>query len=320
MMGRTTDNKNMLRALKNKDDEFYTHYDTVKGGIDKHFDEFRGLTVYCNCDNPYESQFVRYFIDNFNEMGIKRLIQTCFAPKYKQVTLDGTEARNKGNGATQWHQEITSVIDSSQSIVDVLSWDGNSITELVEDGDFRSQECLKLLNECDVVVTNPPFSLSLSLMRLLLTKHKPFIIISNINTLKGVGVYDQLKSGILCVEGHQEKYIHSSGDEVKLGQAYFLSSFGTHLYHEPIVLTESYEQNKDQYPTPINYRNCINISQSRKIPYDYDGLMLVPVSFFYFYNPSQFEIVGNKHIDDAQIRDGANRVNLFARFMIRRRQ
>lgn len=162
MMGAVTDNKNMHRAAKNKDDEYYTHYDTVKDGVSKHFNEFRGLTVYCNCDNPYASQFVRYFIDNFNEMGIKRLIQTCYALKYRQVSLDGTEAHNKGNGATQWHQEITSVSDSSQSIEDILSQEGNSITKLDDDGDFRSKECLKLLDEQDVVVTNPPFTLSLS--------------------------------------------------------------------------------------------------------------------------------------------------------------
>lgn len=104
-----------------------------------------------------------------------------------------------------------------------------------------------------------------------------------------------------------------------MGMTYFLSSFGTPLYHEPLNLTESYEQNKDKYPTLINYRNCINISDSKKIPYDYDGLMQVPVSFFCFYNPAQFEIVGNKYIGDGQIRVGANRVNLFARVMIRRK-
>ena len=181
-------NKNLNRAKKNKDDEFYTLYSTIEKEIPYYEDQFRGKTVYCNCDDPHWSNFFRYFIYNFNRLGLRRLICSCFAGKaiYGVQRDLFHEEKILSKPGVAWCADIHTVVDAElpedKELLDVeklITLPGNSLTRL-RTGDFRSEECVALLRQSDIVCTNPPFSLARDFIDLLVREGKEYLFLAGI--------------------------------------------------------------------------------------------------------------------------------------------
>ena len=269
-----TDNRNLIKAKQNKNDEFYTLYDEVKVELDNYTNEFKNKTVYCNCDNPDISNFSKYFRDNFEKLGLKRLISTCYP----------------------------------QGIMEVIDYKGTRRFGLRGDGDFRSEECIEILKEADIVVTNPPFSLFREFVAQLMEYKKKFLIIGNINAASYKEVFPLIRDNEIWMGAS----IHSGDREFRVPDDYPLNAAGYRVdengvkfirvkgvrwftnmdypqRHEDLILYKTY--NPDDYPTYDNY-DAINVGVTKEIPRDYAGVMGVPITFLDKFNPDQFEILG----------------------------
>lgn len=186
-------NSNLHMSKAGKTDEFYTQLSTIEEELRHYRKYFKGKTVLCNCDDPYESNFFKYFALNFNALGLKKLITTCYATSpitYTQLSLFADEEITypAGEGKKPYKIEITEVTDANgdatvnlSDVEYLLRNKKNALTLLNEDGDFRSRECIALLNECDIVVTNPPFSLMKEYIPLLAESGKQFLVLGNMN-------------------------------------------------------------------------------------------------------------------------------------------
>ena len=275
-------NSNLRKAAKAKNDEFYTLLEDIELEL-KHYD-LSGKVVYCNCDDPHKSNFVKYFIDNFNELGINRLYATHYTPD------EGLLCKN----------------DEKPNFM--LEYDGSyKYSVLLGDGDFRSDECVDILKRCDVVVTNPPFSLFREFVTQLVDYNKHFLIIGNQNAITYKEVFpllrdDKMWLGYNIVKQFIVNASNSSrlnkGVEWNAEQKCYIAKFGnicwfTNLEHnkinEKITLTKKY--NKIDYPKYDNY-DAINVDRVNDIPYDYKGYMGVPITFMNKYNRNQFKIYG----------------------------
>ena len=281
--------KTNLQAAKNaKNDEFYTCFRDIDLEIAHYKDKFRDKVVLCNCDDPVWSNFWRYFHMDFEHLGLKKLIATHY------------EA-----GAVQTYKiEYTGGND--------LDFEDGVITPLEQNGDFRSDECIELLKEADIVVTNPPFSLFREYISLLIKYDKKFIIWGNNNAITYKDVFPLLKDnkmwlGYLCNKtcvfrvgdgyNYDVKLTDEINDGFKYGKVPAISVF-TNLdhnkRHEMIETAYKYSKKDDLYPELYpkydNY-DAINVDKVKQIPMDYDGVMGVPITFLDKYNPEQFEIV-----------------------------
>ena len=310
----------LQNAKINKADEFYTQLADIEAEMRHYREHFRGKVVLCNCDDPYESNFFKYFALNFNFLGLKKLIATSYAGSPvagEQLSLFDVVALDKGRTAAKpAHKiEITEVTDeNSDGAVDLadvaylLRNGKNSLTLLEGDGDFRSAECVRLLREADVVVTNPPFSLFREYVAQLVEYEKKFIIIGNVNAITYKEVFKLIKDNRIWLG----QSIHSGDREFRVPDYYPLAAAGyrvdengvkyirvkgvrwfTNLdfaaRHENITLYQQYTP--EAYPRYDNY-DAIEVAKTAEIPYDYDGEMGVPITFLDKYNPEQFEIVG----------------------------
>ena len=313
-------NQGLSVANKAKKDEFYTQLVDIENELKHYKEHFRGKVVLCNCDDPYESNFFKYFAMNFNYLGLKKLICTCYAGApvvYTQLTLFGDE-EVVGEEPTEkkpYKIEISEVKDlNGDGAVDLTdielllrSVDGKP--ELLKgNGDFRSAECIELLKQADIVVTNPPFSLFREYIAQLVQHEKKFIIIGNVNAITYKEVFPLLKDNRLWLGAS----IHSGDREFRVPDNYPLQSAGWRIdesgikyirvkgvrwftnldypqRHEDLILYRTY--NPEEYPTYDNY-DAIEVSKTADIPCDYDGVMGVPITFLDRYNPEQFEIVG----------------------------
>jgi hypothetical protein len=310
-------NKSLGAAKKGKNDEFYTQLDDVEKELTNYKDQLKGKVVFCNCDDPYESNFFKYFAINFNNLGLKKLIATCFDPSPiagSQLSLIEVEpALKKGmskNTRNAYKIEITEVRDfngdGSVDLSDVeylIKHGGNSLKLLEGGGDFRSEECVELLKECDVVVTNPPFSLFLEYVALLIEFEKKFIIMGNMNSLHKKEIFrlimeNKLWTGygfnLTCefvLPEHYLKWIRiENGKKVgKVPAITWFTNLDTHKRHEKMILWKKYSN--DEYPTYDNL-DAIEVSKVSEIPEDYFGMMGVPDTFLEKYNPEQFELIG----------------------------
>lgn len=252
-----------LNASKTKidNDDYYTYYKDIENELNHYFDQLKGKVVYCNCDNPYKSQFVKYFTDNFERIGLKRLIAT---------------SREKEHG-------LCLDMDSPQTIP------GCFMSELKEDGSFQSQECLDLLKECDVVITNPPFSLFRKWYSTVRGMGKDVLVIGNLNAIlyKEViadTVSGKLRCGYTARNGHS--FWTDSGQIKKLGYSCWMTTLKVEE-NPPLALCEGREyRHYDTYP------DAIEVSKLSHLPSDYHGLMGVPITFWIKYNRKQFRIVG----------------------------
>lgn len=295
-MSKSSKNGSLNRANKAKEDEFYTQLSDIENELKHYKSHFKDKVVYCNCDDPFVSNFFRYFSYNFEHLGLKKLIATC----YKSQATD-----------------LFSQNDSEQAICLEYTGDkdGNGIPDISEinikvlmgDGDFRSDECVEILKQADIVVSNPPFSLFREYIAQLIEYDKKFLVIGNQNAITYKEIFSLIRDNELWLgykSGDMKFQVPSYYEpratrywQDETGQKW--RSMGnicwfTNLEHskrqEELILFRSY--NKDDYPKYDNY-DAINVNKVVDIPMDYDGAMGVPITFLDKYNPKQFEIVSS---------------------------
>lgn len=343
-------NKNLNSAARAKKDEFYTRIEDIENELKHYRNFFAGKTVLCNCDDPYESDFFKYFATNFNQLGLRKLIATCYAGSpVVQTELDfwGTPNENpafdKRRNAIRF--DVTEVTDlngdGATDIADVkllLETNRNVITYLEGDGDFRSPECVAALKEADVVVTNPPFSLFREYVKQLVDFDKKFLIIGNMNAVtykeifkliqenkiwlgygfrNMVGFFRSPYEDTAAASQHRDGMIRNSG-------VHWFTNLDVSKRHENITLFKRRAQEPDLFPRYDNY-DAIEVPKTAFIPCDYEGVMGVPITFLDRYNPAQFEILGNAGsygVDGyslcAELFIGGKKI--YKRILIRRRQ
>ena len=280
-------NTNLHSAKKAKNDEFYTQLSDIEKEMAHYKDFFKGKIVYCNCDDARESNFFKFFANNFESLGLKKLISTGYKADGKgvKVVYDGDK-----NGRF--------MADGEEVVV----------TELEGNGDFRSAECIELLKESDVVVTNPPFSLFREYVAQLMKYGKKFLIIGSMNALTYKEIFPYIKNnelwwGASIHSGDRKFYVPDNYplnattcgvDEdgkrfVRVKGIRWWTNIENTTHSTPMDLSKKYSV--DEYPKYDNY-NAINVDKSADIPMDYDGVMGVPITFFDKYCPTQFEILG----------------------------
>lgn len=310
-------NSGLTNAKRAKKDEFYTQLADIESELRHYREHFRGKRVFCNCDDPYESNFFRYFALNFNALGLKELVATC----YEGSPIVGTELRLSTRRSYKVTIREVSDFDGNGAIdlADVaqllLHSRKNVLTELKGDGDFRSPECVALLKKADIVVTNPPFSLFREYVAQLIEHGKKFLIIGNVNAITYKEIFPLIKENRLWFGAS----IHSGDREFEIPQDYPISAAGFRIdengrkfirvkgvrwftnldyseRHENLILYERYTP--EAFPRYDNY-DAINVDKTSEIPCDYDGIMGVPITFLDKYNPEQFEIVGlDRYVED----------------------
>ena len=307
--------RNLDKAKVAKKDEFYTQLADIENELKHYRQHFRGKVILCNCDDPYESNFFKYFANNFNAFGLKKLIATCYngSPITGQelplfaIDEEGTEKK------VAYKVEITEVRDMNGDgrvdLADVrhlLQNDRNVLSVLKENGDFRSRECIELLKEADIVVTNPPFSLFREYVAQLMKYEKKFIIIGPYNAITYKEIFPLIKDNKIWIgygfkagnaffripEGRGAEYVegvfNAETHLVKFRNCTWFTNLEIPKRHEELILFQTYSEEK--YPKYDNY-DAINVNATNDIPVDYDGAMGVPITFLDKYNPEQFEII-----------------------------
>lgn len=338
-------NKSLAAANRAKQDEFYTRLSDIENELRHYEQHFKGKTVYCNCDDPYRSNFFRYFVLNFNHLGLKKLICTCYSGMSEENTplsLSEDERIKTATGISgqkPYRIEVTCVDDingaDGTTDIEVLIGHTDGKPELLKgNGDFRSEECAELLKEADIVCTNPPFSLFREYLAMLYEYDKRFIIIGSQNNMTYKEVFTLMKENRLWpgyksgdmaftvpdnYEPRETRYwVDESGQKWRsLGNICWFTNLDIEKRHVFLPLTRSYAPEK--YPKYDNY-DAIEVKRVSEIPADYDGIMGVPVTFMDKYNPAQFEIVGNEYtlgIDKG--RGYVNGKRLYSRIFIRRK-
>lgn len=302
-MGRNATNELLQKAKKLKSDEFYTQFSDIERELQYYKKHFNNKIVYCNCDDPQTSNFFKYFFLNFKKLGLKKLIAAC----YKEQVIDLFNTETSSNG---FFYEYTGAKEEKPSSSNIVYFRG--------DGDFRSQESIRLLKQSDIVVTNPPFSLFREFVAQLIKYDKKFLIIGNINAITYKEIFKLIKenkawlginlgrgiSGFIVPE-HYELYgtearIDESGNRiVSPNNCLWLTNLETFQRHEEIILTKKYIGHEKEYP---KYDNCngINVNKTQDIPVDYTGFIGVPITFLHKFNPNQFEIIKFRKGDDGK--------------------
>lgn len=343
-------NRNLHASRSDKADEFYTQLSLIESELKHYKPFFRGKVVFCNCDDPFESNFFKYFAMNFNSLGIKKLIATCYASSpimFSQLDLfSGETTVYRENGDRKPYKiEISEVKDENNDgrvdLADVeylLRNRKNALTLLKDDGDFRSEECIKLLKQSDVVVTNPPFSLFREYMAQLLEYQKSFIIIGNQNAVTYREIFPLIRNNKIWLgynNGHFWFKVPDSYEEKKtdfkidkdgqkwrrMGNICWYTNVDIEKRHEKMTLFRFYSA--QVYPT-YDYFDAIEVSRTLDIPCDFFGIMGVPITFMQYYSPDQFEIVGK--IDTGEINEYnlanpiVNGKALYKRIAIKRKQ
>lgn len=306
-------NSGLSNATKAKKDEFYTQLTDIEKEMRYYRAHFKGKTVFCNCDDPFESNFFKYFVLNFNKLGLKKLIATCYATSpiaNQQLTLFDVIGGEEENRDKPYKAVVTKVYDKTGDggvdmfdVAELFKSGENELTELAGDGDFRSKECLELLDEADIVVTNPPFSLFRNYVATLMEHKKKFIIIGNQNAITykeifpllmnneiwlgngfsgNVGFFSSPYDDIAASSQHKEGLIRVSG-------VVWFTNLDIKKRHEELILVKRYSP--DIYLHYDNY-DAINVNKTVEIPCDYSGVMGVPITFLDKYSPDQFEILG----------------------------
>ena len=312
--GMESKNASLKRAAKAKADEFYTQLPDIEAELKHYKDHFKGKKILCNCDDPFESNFFKYFAMNFNHLGLAKLTATSYVDSpiaEGQLPLFEVQGLgvSQGEGKKPYKIEITEVRDEDHDgavgLADVeylLRNQRNTLSLLQGDGDFRSQECIELLKQADIVVTNPPFSLFREYVAQLVEFDKKFIIIGNKNSITYKEIFSLIKAGQLWL-GYRninkdmwfivpedydfEKVV--DGKRLKHIMGCWFTNLDTTKRHEILTLHCRYEP--EAYPHYDNY-DAINVDKVAEIPYDYEGIMGVPITFLDKYNPDQFEIIG----------------------------
>jgi hypothetical protein len=313
-------NENLQAARSAQNDEFYTRLDDIERELKHYSSHFRGKTVFLNCDDPYESNFFKYFAMAFNHLGLKKLIAVSYSGSPivgDQLALFDIAGLQDSKGSREPYKVIiTEVPDHNQDgAIDMLDVDhlvrtnANTITPLVGNGDFRSAESIELLEESDIVVTNPPFSLFQEYVAQLINHQKKFLILGNVNTSTSQGIWPYFQEGKMWLgvtrTGSGSMWFRITNDApVKQGQkeengvryqTIGSTAWFTNLNHakrqKEIPLFRRYGDDSSRYPKYRNY-DAIEVKPVDDIPLDYFGEMGVPITFLGKHNPDQFEIVG----------------------------
>ena len=295
-------NRNLHKANKAKNDEFYTQLSDIENELRHYTEHFKGKTVLCNCDDPRVSNFFRYFALNFHFLGLKRLIATCYMNDNPDLFSQGKETNKSIYSDFDGSFECNELTDFSRIPYKQLHGDGSYSA-----GDFRSRECIELLEQSDIVVTNPPFSLFREYVAQLIEYDKKFIIIGNVNAITYKEIFPLIMQNRIWL-GYGFKagnaYFHVSKEAganyangvydtatglVKFRNCCWFTNLDHKKRHEELILYKHYTP--EEYPQYDNYR-AIEVGKTADIPYDYDGVMGVPITFLDKYNPEQFEILG----------------------------
>lgn len=356
-------NSNLHMSRSDKADEFYTQLSLVESELKHYKHHFKGKVVFCNCDDPYESNFFKYFAMNFNALGLKKLMATCYATS----SVSGKEFEyyvDKGGQLSflpfedsvpvqeekhkPYKVEITEVTDENgDGRVDLTDVEylmrnkKNTITLLDGDGDFRSYECVELLKEADIVVTNPPFSLFRDYVALLVEYSKEFLIIGNLNAVTYKEILPLVMDNKIWIgynSGHYWFKVPDSYEEKKtdfkidengqkwrrMGNICWFTNLDIKKRHEDMPLFRKYSP--EEYPTYDNY-DAIDVARTADIPCDYFESIGVPITYLTKFNPEQFELLGiDKNFTDDGGRfllgkaNGGGGRRLYARLVIRRKK
>jgi len=309
-------NNFLIESKKNKKNEFYTKLSDIEKELIHYKEHFKDKVVYCNCDDPRESNFFRYFFDNFENLGLKNLITTCYKKQNINIFSQNTPERGiylEYNG------------DKNNNVFDKIKY-------LKGDGDFRSKECIDILKQADIVVTNPPFSLFRQYVAKLIEYDKKFLIMGHVNAVKYKRIFDLLKENKIwlgksiysgSIEFRVPYYYNLSNasytrlDEngnkyIKIGGIRWFTNLDYKKHHKELILTKTYKGNEKDYPKYDNY-DAIEVSKVSDIPMDYEGAMGVPITFFDKYNPDQFEILSTAN-------PVLNGKNIYARILIKNKK
>lgn len=287
--------RNIDKAKEAKKDEFYTQLEDINNELKHYREHFRGKTVLCNCDDPRISNFFTYFAYNFEFLGLKKLMTTC----YKNQNMD-LFSQNESE------QAVYLVYEGDKNGDHIPTADEIGVHPLKGDGDFRSQECIELLKEADIVVTNPPFSLFREYLAQLIEYDKKFLILGNQNAITYKEIFPLIQNNKMWLGSalsyaafkvpnyYEEKstrfWVDENGQKWRsMGNICWFTNLDIKKRHENLILYKNYSQ--ELYPHYINY-DAIEVSKTDFIPADYDGIMGVPITFMDKYNPEQFEIIG----------------------------
>ena len=314
-------NKNLNAAKTAKKDEFYTQLTDIERELQHYWQHFRDKVVLCNCDDPYESNFFKYFALRFNQLGLKKLICTCYngspvaGTQLSLFSLD-TDGNEK---KTAYKVEISEVKDlngdGAVDLADVeylIKNDKNVLSILRGNGDFRSEECIELLKQADIVVTNPPFSLFREYIGQLMKYEKKFLIIGNVMSVTCKEIFplimeNKLWFGPSITSGDRKFHVpndyplNAAGCGIDSDGRHYIRVKGVRWFtnldhnrrHEKIDLVCRYTP--EEYPTYDNF-NAIDVGKTSDIPFDYDSVMGVPITFLDKYCPEQFDIIGLSQI------------------------
>ena len=347
-------NSNLHDSSRNKQDEFYTNLQLIEDELKHYRAHFKGKRVLCNCDDPYESNFFKYFAMNFNSLGLKSLTATCYAASpFAQMELDlfgnGFNAESqsrrvrRGKHKASYKIVITEVKDENgDGRVDLadVEWliknKKNVLTKLKGDGDFRSAECEKLLDSADLVVTNPPFSLFREYIAQLMEHEKQFLVIGNMNAVTYREIFPLIKDNKVWLgnkAGHfwfkvpphyEEKATDFKIDENgqkwrRMGNICWFTNLDFEKRHEKMLLWKKYTP--EEYPKYDNY-DAIEVGKTADVPCDWYGAIGVPITFMSQYNPEQFEILGldDHRVDWVGHGPKLNGKTIYRRIIIRRRK
>lgn len=333
--------KDLAQAKDAKKDEFYTKLDDIAKELKNYRPYFKDKVVFCNCDDPYESNFFKYFALNFNALGLKKLIATCYngspiagdelplifeidesEPKKIAYKVEITEVHDYNNDGAINLADVQYLIQNEKNVLSILK--GN--------GSFDSPESIELLKEADIVVTNPPFSLFKEFLSLLVKYDKQFIIIGNTNALHYKEMFslfqqDKIRTGytnfnvgmFFQVPDSWEKFHHIEDGKkmARVSTSCWYTNMPVMKHNEDLILYKHYTP--EEYPTYDNY-DAINVNTYTDIPCDYDGVMGVPITFLDKFSPNQFEILGTSTFDMVKGAPYINGKRIYERVLIRRKK
>lgn len=333
--------KDLAQAKDAKKDEFYTKLDDIAKELKNYRPYFKDKVVFCNCDDPYESNFFKYFALNFNALGLKKLIATCYngspiagdelplifeieesEPKKIAYKVEITEVHDYNNDGAINLADVQYLIQNEKNVLSILK--GN--------GSFDSPESIELLKEADIVVTNPPFSLFKEFLSLLIKYDKQFIIIGNTNALHYKEMFslfqqDKIRTGytnfnvgmFFQVPDSWEKFHHIEDGKkmARVSTSCWYTNMPVMKHNEDLILYKHYTL--EEYPTYDNY-DAINVNIYTDIPCDYDGVMGVPITFLDKFSPNQFEILGTSTFDMVKGAPYINGKRIYERVLIRRKK
>jgi hypothetical protein len=274
-------NNNLKKAKAGKNDEFYTELTDIEKELRHYKHHFKGKTIFCNCDDPRISNFFHYFSYNFEALGLKKLITTC----YKNQDRDLFSTHNSESA-------IYLEYNGDKNGDRIPNPEEIGIINLQGDGDFRSPESIELLKQADIVVTNPPFSLFREYIAQLIEYDKKFLIIGNINSLSYREIYKSIKDNKLWIGYNCARHFkRPDGSLFEAARSYWYTNLDIAKRHDDLILYKTYLGNENEYTKYENF-DAINIDRAEYIPIDYNGIMGVPITFLDKYNPDQFEIIG----------------------------